>query len=63
MGSARKTEIFKDLGVDEDHRAGDGADGHHEIEGKDMDKDVLAFIKAKRNVDDLHKAKKHERKL
>lgn len=63
IGSARKADVFKDYGVDDDNRAGEGADGQQEIEGKDMDKDVLAFIKAKRKVDELHKAKKHERKI
>lgn len=33
-----------------------------ETEGKDMDPDALAYIRAKRNVDDLHKAKKFEKK-
>ena len=33
-----------------------------EQEGKDIDPDAVAFIKAKRKVDDLHKAKRHEKK-
>lgn len=31
-------------------------------EGKDIDPDAMAFIKAKRKVDDLHKAKRQEKK-
>jgi hypothetical protein len=32
-------------------------------EGKDIDPDALAFIKAKRKVDDLQKAKKYEKRI
>ena len=32
-----------------------------EAEGVDVDPDALAFIKAKRKVDDLHKAKRFEK--
>jgi hypothetical protein len=34
-----------------------------EREGKDLDPDALAFIKAKRKVDDLQKAKKYEKRI
>ena len=34
-----------------------------EIEGRDIDPDALAFIAAKRKVDDLHKAMKQEKKI
>ena len=34
-----------------------------EKEGRDTDPDALAFIKAKRKVDDLQKAKKYEKKI
>lgn len=37
-------------------------DGEDEVEGRDADPDAVAFIKAKRKVDDLHKAKRQERK-
>lgn len=47
-------------------RQDDGDDEYEEkrgdIEGRDIDPDALAFIKAKRNVDDLHRAKKLEKK-
>ena len=33
------------------------------VEGKDIDPDALAFIKAKRKVDDLQKAKKAEKRI
>lgn len=32
-------------------------------EGRDIDPDALAFIKAKRKVDDLQKAKKFEKRI
>lgn len=32
-------------------------------EGRDFDPDALAFIKAKRKVDDLQKAKKYEKRI
>jgi hypothetical protein len=32
-------------------------------EGRDIDPDALAFIKAKRKVDDLQKAKKYEKRI
>jgi len=34
-----------------------------DIEGRDIDPDAMAFIKAKRNVDDLQKAKKNEKRI
>ena len=34
-----------------------------EREGRDIDPDALAFIKAKRKVDDLQKAKKYEKRI
>jgi len=34
-----------------------------EVEGKDVDPDAVAFIKAKRNVDDLQRAKKQEKRI
>lgn len=34
-----------------------------DLEGKDIDPDALAFIKAKRHVDDLQKAKKFEKRI
>lgn len=34
-----------------------------EIEAKDVDPDAVAFIKAKRNVDDLQRAKKQEKRI
>jgi hypothetical protein len=37
-------------------------DQSEEIEGRDIDSDAMAFIKAKRNVDELHRAKKFEKK-
>ena len=33
-----------------------------DTEGVDVDPDALAFINAKKKVDDLHKAKKFEKK-
>ncbi len=47
---------FKDEGDELLNEQGDG------IEGRDTDPDAMAFIKAKRNVDDLHKAKRQEKK-
>jgi len=32
-------------------------------EGRNIDPDALAFIKAKRKVDDLQKAKKYEKRI
>ena len=60
MGSAKKgMDIYKDIGNDE----GEGAPATgDEIEGRDIDPEALAYIKTKRKVDDLHKAKKHEKK-
>jgi len=34
-----------------------------EVEGRDVDPDAMAFIKAKRNVDDLQRAKKQEKRI
>lgn len=50
------------------HESGDEGDGDivkavGETEGKDIDPDALAFIKAKRKVDDLQRAKKMEKKI
>jgi len=50
------------------HDSGDEGDGDNlkaagETEGKDIDPDALAFIKAKRKVDDLQRAKKMEKKI
>jgi hypothetical protein len=39
-----------------DDQEGEGG----ETEGKDLDPDALAYIRAKRNVDDLHKAKRQK---
>ena len=33
------------------------------VEGRDIDPDALAFIKAKRKVDDLQRAKKMEKRI
>ena len=41
---------------------GQDNEGEEEIEGRDVDPDAMAFIKAKKKVDDLHKAKKMEKK-
>lgn len=34
-----------------------------EVEGRDLDPDALAFIQAKRKVDDLQRAKKQEKRI
>jgi len=36
--------------------------GEEEIEGVHADPDAIAFIRAKKQVDDLSRAKKHEKK-
>lgn len=64
MGSAKKggaVDMFKDNGNEDGEGA--PATGGAELEGRDIDPEALAFIKAKRKVDDLHKAKKHEKKV
>jgi hypothetical protein len=45
----------------EEDREGTRAAG--EVEGKDIDPDALAFIAAKRNVDELQRAKKQEKRI
>lgn len=57
--SMGKRNIIMQSGDFEDN-IGTGAGA--EKEGIDVDPDALAFIKAKRKVDDLHKAKKLEKK-
>lgn len=58
MKKGGATEMFRDDGgADDEFQQERG-----EVEGRDLDPDALAFIKAKRNVDDLHKAKKLEKK-
>ena len=52
---------IQDLGDEEDLGMTSGFGG--ELEGKDIDPDALAFIKAKRHVDDLQKAKKFEKRI
>lgn len=53
--------IYNDFGDEEEaNRIVAAAEG---AEGKDIDPDALAFIKAKRKVDDLQKAKKAEKRI
>lgn len=58
--SARKT--IAEVGDDFDATM-PASSGGGDIEGKDLDPDALAFIKAKRAVDDLQRAKKYEKKI
>ncbi len=51
-----------DLGLDDEDLIGTMG-GAQEVEGRDVDPDALAFIKAKRHVDDLQKAKKFEKRI
>jgi hypothetical protein len=69
LNSNRKVNVFGEsfgkgnVGIqagDYDENSGTGTGG--EKEGTDVDPDALAFIKAKRKVDDMHKAKKLEKK-
>lgn len=48
--------MFRDDGGDD----GDHANGDEE--GNQVDEDALAFIRAKKKVNDMHKAKKIEKK-
>lgn len=49
-----------DLGEDEEFAGNQGVEG---AEGRDIDPDALAFIQAKRHVDDIQKAKKFEKRI
>ena len=55
--------IFKEIDEDEIEEATRMAGGAEGVEGRDIDPDALAFIKAKRKVDDLQKAKKAEKRI
>ena len=49
-----------DLGEDEEFAGAQGTEG---AEGREIDPDALAFIHAKRHVDDIQKAKKFEKRI
>ena len=49
-----------DLGEDEEFA---GAQGNEGAEAQIIDPDALAFIQAKRHVDDIQKAKKFEKRI
>lgn len=59
IASQKKITTFADMGDDEDA----GLRAKPEVEGRDIDPDALAFIAAKRKVDDLQRAKKAEKRI
>lgn len=56
MISGRKQQHTED----KDDELNDNDATNDEKDGVDVDPDALAFIKAKKKVNDLHKAKKHD---
>lgn len=60
VGGSASKRISADFGEEHDL---DATKAGQEVEGKDSDPDALAFIKAKKNVDDLQKAKKNEKRI
>lgn len=59
IASQKKITTFADQEDDEE----DDLRPRAEIEGRDVDPDALAFITAKRKVDDLQRAKKAEKRI
>ena len=60
----QKTQVTKKVADSHLKSNYTGKDHYYDVEDRegDVDPDALAYIKAKRNVDELHKAKKLEKK-
>lgn len=66
LGSAhakRHTAMSTTSMRNEDDDEGEAGAKPGEVEGKDIDPDAMAFIHAKRKVDDLQRAKKQEKRI